>query len=209
MAAPAALESSPSSLFSDEARLLVRPFATYRELGARADDRPLATIAARIARTQLVIGGSVALITAGRMPIHLIVTTAVFWAMVPVLQTLMALGGHALSDRRVPRARAVGLHMAGNAPMLLWLMLVAAICLFAPNVYEAFTWALRPIVAPSLLIAFVYGSVVSFAFYRSALGSSRLRAALSLAVEFVLKVGLVIAWYMAIDNIVPQLVGTK
>lgn len=203
----AATNSGPP--FSDEVRLLVGPFRVYRELRARPDEQPLRTIAARVARTQLLIAGTVALITAGRLPIHLVVGTAVFWSMVPVLQALMILGGHAVSNRRMPRARAIGLHMAGNAPLLLWLVLCAGLCLFAPNVYEAFSWALRPIIAPGLLVALVYGSVLSFAFYRSALEQSRLRAALSLSVEIVLKIGLVVAWYMALDNIVPQLSGSR
>lgn len=201
--------TTSSSPFSDEARLLVAPFAVYRELRAGTDERPSRTIVARVVRTQLLIAGSVALITAGRLPIHLVVGTAVFWSMVPVLQVLMVLGGHAVSNRRMPRMRAIGLHMAGNAPMLLWLLLCAGLCLFAPNVYEAFSWALRPIIAPALLLALVYGSVLSFAFYRSALEQSRARAALSLFVEIVLKVGLVVAWYMALDNIVPQLSGSR
>lgn len=203
---PTARSGSP---FSDEARLLVAPFRTYRELRASADEPPVKMIAARVARTQLLIAGSVALITAGRLPIHLVVGTAAFWGMVPVLQALMILGGHAVSNRRMPRLRAIGLHMAGNAPMLLWLVLCAGLCLFAPNVYEAFSWALRPIIAPGLILAFVYGSVLSFAFYRSALEQSRSRAALSLLVELVLKIGLVVAWYMALDNIVPQLSGSR
>lgn len=200
--------SAAGSLFSDEARLLVRPFVVYRELRERSDAKPLRTIAGRILRTQLLVAGAVALITAGRLPLHLLVGTAVFWSMVPVLQTAMALGGHLVSNRRMPRTRAVGLHMAGNAPMLLWLLLCAGICLFSPDVYAAFTWALRPIIAPGLVLAFVWGSVLSFAFYRAALEQSRARAALSLFVEIVLKIGLIVAWYMAIDNIVPQLSGS-
>lgn len=207
MSTSAATKPADGTPFSDEARLLVRPFTVYRELRERIDHRPIRTIVSRIARTQLVIGGSVALITAGRLPIHLVVGTAVFWSMVPVVQTLMALGGHAVSNRRMPRARAIGLHMAGNAPMLLWLVLCAGICLFSPDVYAAFTWALRPIVAPALVLTFVYGSVLSFAFYRAALEQSRARATLSLVVELVLKIGLIVGWYMAIDNIVPQLSG--
>ena len=102
----AATNSGPP--FSDEVRLLVGPFRVYRELRARPDEQPLRTIASRVARTQLLIAGTVALITAGRLPIHLVVGTAVFWSMVPVLQALMILGGHAVSNRRMPRARAIG-----------------------------------------------------------------------------------------------------
>jgi len=193
-------------VLSVEAQLLRHPFAVYEAL-ARAEDRtPLRTVLARISLLLFVVAASVSFITAGRLTWRLLLGTAVAWTMVPAIECAIVLFTLALSHARISPSRAIGLYMAGNAPLLLFLVAGAAMCLFSLDVYAAFAFSLRTFTLPGLLLlAFGYGTTLSYAYYRSALGLSRLRSFVLLAVDVSLKTILVVGWYLLIDNIVPQL----
>lgn len=196
-------------LLSDEVRLLRRPFAIYRELAAEDDPAPLQTAVERTILLFVVIASSVAFITAGRLTIRLLLGTTFAWGMVPLLEWAVVLLTHTIGKPPISRARAVGLYMAGNTPLLLFMLVTAAVCIFSPDVYATFTFLTRTLALPLLLLgSLFYGWTLSYAYYRAALDFSRWKSALLLAIDVIAKVTLVVGWYMSINNILPQVVGT-
>jgi hypothetical protein len=199
-----------ASIFSAEVRLLRRPFAVYRELASEEDPGPLRTAVERTILLFVVIAASVSFITAGRLTLRLLVGTTVAWGMVPLLEWAVVLLTHAIGRPKISRARAIGLYMAGNAPLLLFMLASAAMCIFSPDVYATFTFALRTLILPLLLLgSLFYGWTLSYAYYRAGLGFGRGKALALLVVDVVAKISLVVGWYMAINNILPQVLGTE
>ncbi len=194
---------------SDEVRLLARPFATYRELATTQDDAPARTVLSRTFSLLLVLGGSVSLITSGRLTARLILGTSLAWAMVPVIEAIVVVVMTVLGRPRFGFVRAIGLYMAGNAPLLIFMLAVAGTCLFAPDVAAAFRLGLRTLVLPGLLVVALFESwLLSYAYYRAAAGFGRAKSAILVAVDVGLKTACVVGWFLSINNIFPQFMGT-
>jgi len=193
-------------MLSDELQVLLHPFRGYQALAAQEAPRPLRTLAERVFVTQLALGVAVSLITAGRLTFRLVLGTMLAWLMVPAIQLTVIALTRWVSGTRKSRVETANLYMAGNAPPLLLMLFAAGVCIFTPDVAAAFSLLLRTGVLPVLLVvARVYGWVLSYGCYRSGLGLPRGRAALCLVVDMLFAALLVIGWYMSIDNIVPQL----
>jgi len=193
-------------MWSDELQVLVHPFRGYQALAAQEDPRPLRTLAERVFVTQLALGVSVSLITAGRLTFRLVLGTMLAWLMVPAIQLAVITLTHWVSGTRKSRVETANLYVAGNAPPLLLMLFAAGVCIFTPDVAAAFSLLLRTGILPVLVVAArVYGWVLSYGCYRSGLALSRGRAALCLVVDMVFAAVLVSGWYMSIDNIIPQL----
>jgi hypothetical protein len=173
-------------MLSDELHLLVHPFRGYRVMATRQDPQPRGTLLERVLVTQVVLAGAVSLLTAGRMSLRLMLGTMLAWLMVPVIQLAVIMLTHWVSGTRRSRIETASLYMAGNAPPLL----------------------MRSFVLPvAVVVTRVFGWVLSYACYRSALELSRGRAAVCLVVDMLFASLLVIGWYVSIDNIIPQLTG--
>ncbi len=196
-------------MLSAEMRLLAHPFKTYRELASTPDDAPGRTVVERTIFLLLVLGASVSFITAGRLTARLILGTAIAWAMVPVIEAIVVVVMTLLGRPGIGFARAVGLYMAGNAPLLLFKLAVAGVCLFAPDVGAAFHFGLRTLALPALLLVALFESwVLSYAYYRAALGFGRAKSAIFLIIDIGLKTACVVGWFLSINNIFPQFAGT-
>jgi hypothetical protein len=177
-------------------------------MATRQDPQPRGTLLERVLVTQVVLAGAVSLLTAGRMSLRLMLGTMLAWLMVPVIQLAVIMLTHWVSGTRRSRIETASLYMAGNAPPLLLLLFVSGVCIFTPNVAAAFSLLMRSFVLPvAVVVTRVFGWVLSYACYRSALELSRGRAAVCLVVDMLFASLLVIGWYVSIDNIIPQLTG--
>lgn len=197
-------------LFSAEAALLVRPFRTYRELGERRAERTWRDLARGLLIEGVMLGAFVSITSAGRLVIWHVVLTAVFWGFLPLLQigaVAAAVRAAAPRERLVP---AVSLYFEGLGPYHVFYLVLSGICLFAPDVYGAMTALLRAGALPLFLLGTIaWGIVITWAFFREGLGLSRARSGLGAAVFYVIFVGVVLSWYLALNQIQPQVVGTE
>jgi hypothetical protein len=174
---------------------MARPFRAYAELGERADE-DLASPFERIVRFLLVLGAFIAVSTAGRLvPFH-VASTFVTWAFVPALQSFaVAIATHVTLGRPYIR-RAIGLYFAGHGPWLVLAILVSFACILAPSPQ-------RLIVALpfGIVIAFVYGAVLTTATFVSGMGMGKRRGAIATLVFYLAWFFSLAVWYVAIGQV--------
>jgi hypothetical protein len=193
--------------WSDEARLLVRPFRAYAGLAADGDERPAQTLAARVLFFLFVCGAFVSLTTAGRLVAFHVASVMAFWAFIPAVQAgafLLAL--HVARATPASRSRALALYFAGHGPWMLFFLLLAGVCLFAPDVRAAITWLLRSYVLVALLLGTIaWSGVLTYACFREGLALARGRAARATAVFYAAFSATIVGYYLAMNEIQPQL----
>lgn len=196
-------------LWSAEAALLVRPFATYRALGERRSERSWRDLARGILIEGVLLGAFVSITSAGRLVISHVVLTAVFWGFLPLLQIAAVAAAVYATAPRERMAGAISLYFEGLGPYYVFYLVLSAICLVAPDVYAAMTALLRTSALPLFLLGtIVWGVVITWAFFRDGLGLPRGRAGLGMGVFYGIFVGVVLSWYLALNQIQPQVVGT-
>ncbi len=108
-------------IWSDDARLIRRPFLTYGELAAEEDERPLRTALGRALLLLLVIGAFVSITSAGRLVAFHVVGTMAFWSFLPLVQGLVFAGTTRLVAPRFDVKAALALHarrLRAVAPLL-------------------------------------------------------------------------------------------
>jgi hypothetical protein len=200
--------------WSDDALVMVRPFRTYAELAAAPDDRAGLggsagrTLATRVALVLLVIGGFVSFTAAGRLVAFHVASTMVFWSFVPAVQAgvfaavVRLCGPPRQRPRTVP---ALVLYFTGHGPWLVFLLLVAGVCLAAPDVYGAMRWLLGHYVLPALFLGAIgWCGVLTFACFRAGLGWSRGRAGAGTALFYAGFSAVIVGYYLAMNQIQPQ-----
>lgn len=194
--------------WSDDARVMTRPFRTYAELGAAPDDRPARALAVRVAGLLLVLGCFVSLTAAGRLVAFHVASTMIFWSFVPAVQAAVFALVLRLLDP--PRARtalvpSLTLYFTGHGPWLVFLMLVAGVCLFAPDVYRTMMVLLtRGVLPGAMLGTIVWSMVLTFACFRAGLGFSRGRAAGATALFYAGFTVTIVGYYLSMNQIQPQ-----
>jgi hypothetical protein len=196
--------------WSDDARVMAHPFRAYAELATASDEGPHArALAIRVAFFLLVFGGFVSLITAGRLVAFHVVSTMVFWSFVPAAQAAafaVALRLGAPRDRRPPLAPSLTLYFTGHGPWLLFVLAIAGVCLFAPDVSGALGWLLARGVLPALFLSTIaWSGVLTFACFRAGVGMPRARAARATAVFYVVFSAIIVGYYLSMNQIQPQL----
>jgi hypothetical protein len=118
---------SSSSPWSAEARVLLWPRATYRELATHDDERG-GSVLRKPAIVAFALGCVVSALAAGRFHVWLIVDGALSFAFVPVIELIaFAVVSRVGARRRMPFARAVDLYFVGFAPWLVWFVVLAAV----------------------------------------------------------------------------------
>jgi hypothetical protein len=164
--------------WSDELRIMLRPLSTYRQLSEAADDSGVWVMVRRPLFVALVVGSFVSITVSGRLTISLLVDGMVFWGFVPILQgILMSAIVVIFGRRRIATSKAMDLFFMGHGPWLMWLLAISATCLFFP-VKQFYLWPVQGgwVLPVSLLAAWIWSSITSFAFLRGALEVSNLRA---------------------------------
>ena len=184
--------------FAPVARLLVRPFRAYGDL---AEAPP--TIVEGALRLLFVIGAVVAITATGRLaPLELVVAMGSF-AYVPLVQLLAMAAAVRAVSRSAPIKRAFALYLAGHGPGIVVLLVIAFACLLTPA--ESTAVVMLRIVPLLVLAMLLWGGFTTYACFRSGLGLSRLRAGIAVAIHFVVLVALVLAYFLAMGQLGPQL----
>ena len=205
-----ATSAAGDGLWSAEAALLVRPFATYRALAGRRAERTWRDLGRGLVLEGALLGAFVSITSAGRLVASHLVFTAIFWGFLPLLQigaVAAAVRAAAPRERLVP---ALSLYFEGLGPYYVFYLVLSGICLFSPDVYGVFTALLRAGALPLYLLGtIVWGGVITWAFFREGLALPRRRAGLGAAVFYAIFVGVVLGWYLAFNVIQPQVLGTQ
>jgi hypothetical protein len=182
---------------------MFRPVSTYRELSQAADDVRVWQVVRRPLFVALVVGSFVSITVSGRLTVSLVFDGMIFWSFLPILQAILmscivVLFGH----RRISTSKALDLFFMGHGPWLIWLLGIAATCLFFP-VKQFYLWPIQWgwILPVSLLGAWIWSSVTNFAFLREALEVSKLRAIALLVLYTLLLWGLVISFLVVTETI--------
>ncbi|HVY46188.1 MAG TPA: hypothetical protein VHB21_09930 [Minicystis sp.] len=193
---------------SDDVRVMLRPFAVYRELGDADEPAPGRAALARAGFVQLVLGGFVSLTSAGRLVAFHVASVFVFWAFLPIVEALAVALAVRLASPGKDVRRALALYFTGHAPWLFFLLVVALVPFVAPDVYATMAWLLARGVLPLLLlVALGWGGVLTFACFRAGLGLGRGRAAGATAIFYAVLVGGITSYYLATNQIQPQVPG--
>jgi hypothetical protein len=193
-------------IWSEDARLLRRPFLTYGELAADDDDRPLRTAIGRALLLLFVIGAFVSFTSAGRLVAFHLVGTMIFWSFLPLIQGAVFAATARLLAPRFGVPAALALHFRGYAPWHLFLLATSGVCLFAPDVAKAMLALVRTGVLPGLLaLTWATSGLLTFACFRSGLGLVRGRALAATGLYYLGYVIAIVGYYLAMNQIQPQL----
>jgi hypothetical protein len=186
--------------WSDDARVMLRPFATYRELAARPGARPwLGPL-----RWSLVIACLVSLTTAGKLLADHLLLAPLAWAFAPLSQTLWIVLVARMFRVRIGPGKVVALYFAGHAPWFMVLVSIAGVCLLAPSPWAAMQWLLRTRVALAVpLVATAWCGVLTYAMFRSALGLGRGASLLASAAFYVGYGGTLVSYFLATGQLLP------
>ena len=182
--------------WSDQARVLVRPFRAYRAL-ADDDEPPRRAIFTRLFVLLLALGAFVSFTAAGRLvPLH-VVSPSIAWAWVPLWQLASLAVVRRRFLRSEPLSRVYALYLAGHGGWMLLLLGIAGVCLFAPSAPVALLWLLRTGIIPlAVLATFVWGIVVTFALFRGAFALPRRTAITATATFYAVYAGAIVAWFL-------------
>lgn len=195
--------------WSDDARVMARPFRAYTAIAAAGDEQPGRTLGAHVGLVLLVLAGFVSITAAGRLVAFHVVSTMVFWSFVPAVQAAVFIAVLRIvgpRDDRPALVPALSLYFTGHGPWLVFLTLVAGVCLFAPDVYVTVMWMLGHGVLPLAMLATIaWSMVLTFACFRAGLGFGRARAGAATALFYAGFTIAIVSYYLAMNQIQPQL----
>jgi hypothetical protein len=193
--------------WSADALVMVRPFRAYADLAAAEDPSPTRTAAARAIFFLFVVAAFVSLTAAGRLVAFHLISTMVFWSFLPLVQAgAFVVALRAVRPPRPPPALGLHLYFAGHGPWMALFMLLAGVCLLAPDVGAAMTWLLKTFLLPVLMLAtIIWSGVLTYACFRAGVGLGRGRAAAATALFYAGFSTVIVGYYLAMNEIQPQL----
>jgi hypothetical protein len=191
-----------ADLWSDDVRVILSPGPTYAEL-ARQPGR--GSFLLRPISFALLIGLAIAISASGRPTLRLVLGSAVAWSFVPALHAAsVALITLTLGRGRLRSGRAIDLYFMGLLPWSGWLLVIAALASFTPPARDAAVWSTVLFTAPVL---FTWSRIVTFAFFRRALGLSRRRSLAAVALNVAIVWGAILAFFLLSGQLGPRIVG--
>lgn len=188
------------SAFSDDVKVALAPFRTYRALAAgppptigRALMGPIAWLAC--------VACFVSWTTSAGLLLDHLVFAPLVWCFAPAVQ-----GGWSVLVTRgfgePSSARALSLYYVGHGPWLVLLFLIGGACLFLPDPFSFFRTA-PLVVAGAAAVASLWCGVLTFAMYRAALGLSRRRSAVATAAHYLGCTALFVGWFLVTGQLLP------
>jgi hypothetical protein len=201
--------AAAGSPFSPELRVLVRPFGTFAELAHGAERAGAAALVLRRPLLMLLcIGAFVSFTSAGRLVLAHVGWSVVFWSFLPAIHVGILLATLALLGRGGRRplrlARALDLYFVARAPWLLLMIgLVVALLFFVTGRVSLFGLFLRGPFPFVLLGVTLWSGFLDFAFFRAAVGWSRLRALAATVLGYVGFAVPLVVWYYLTGQLVP------
>ena len=148
-------------------RLAVSPSGAYRRLLAADQGTTWRRALERRALVALLVGGTVAIASTGRVPPALLLSTTLSWSWVVLVQVAIAM----VMTRPLPRGRAVSatraieLWFAGHVPWTLWLLAVAPLLRLVPDLDVE-------LLIVSMLLPMAWTAPIAVAFSRTVLERS-------------------------------------
>jgi hypothetical protein len=180
---------------------MVAPSRTYGRLLETRDARGWSSLLLRCVLIALMIGATIAIATTKRVTISLLLSLALCWSFVVVLQLIAAAGLIASSRQRPLRLpAALDLFFLGHAPWSLWLLAIAAWSAFSPTGAHFTDWLML-----TALVAFGWRSVIVFAFCRRVLQSSKRGAFLRAVLHQGLMIGFIFLYAAWAVDLVARL----
>jgi hypothetical protein len=184
---------------SDALRLMLRPAAEYSARVARS--RESAWV--RAISVPVLLAGLLGIVTAvattGRVVVSLVVSQAVCWTFVPVLQ--LATGSMLIGsarDRPVTFSRAVELLFAAHGPWSLWLVAMGVLQSVSPN---------QNLVLSSSLIPFTWTGWMLFGYGRTVLGLTPRQSRTRVGAHQVATVFLILVYVELASRLSVRLIG--
>ena len=190
---------------SSEVQVLLRPRTTFAALARSPDEGPR-RLAARVALQLLVLGCAVSLTTAGRLVPWHVVSGFVAWSFIPAIQLIGASIGVHVARRGLDLRRVLSIYSAGNGPWLVVFTVIPAAMVLWPGTALSF-WIERGVLPFVIGAALLFGVWLTYLFHRTVLEVGARRAIVATCVDLVVKVALSLAWFQAMDNLIPQLLG--
>jgi hypothetical protein len=191
--------------WSDDARVMVRPFRVYRELAVAESGAGLRRAIERALFLLFVIGAFVSWTAAGRLHAFHVTSTMIFWSFIPAIQAVVFAVVLRFVAPATGTAPALVLYFTGHGPWLLFLTAIAGVCLFAPDVYGAMIWLLGHGILPGLLVGtWIWSGLLTFACFRAGVGLSRRRSGLATALFYGGFVAAIVSYYLLMNAIQPQ-----
>ena len=193
---------APRSRWSDDVRVALHPATTYAELAREPGrkgflQRPLSFA--------LLIGLAIAISTSGRPSLRLVLGSGIAWSFVPALHVVsVALLTLTLARGRLHVGRTLDLYFMGLLPWSAWLLALAAIASFTSPEREA---ALCTIAFFTMPVPFVWARIVTFAFFRRALGLSGRRSAAAVVLNVAIVWGSILLFFLLSGQLWPRLVS--
>ena len=183
-AAPAYQNASTTTVWSLDARIMLRPASTFRSIATRTrtdrDDHRVWTACRRPLFLTLVLASIVSLLASGALTLRLVASAAIYWASIPIVEALLLAIVIGRRANRPPMSRVIDLFFAGHASWTLLLLAIAASLAFlSPDagwmlLLRLWVWVMLAVIA--------WSAYVDVCFFRSILGSSRPTALRDLAV---------------------------
>ena len=194
---------------SEELRVLLRPFATYRAL---ADELGLAPVAwwRRPLLTLVVLGACISVTTAGRFVLAHVLLVGTAWAFVPAAQLVALFLVRARVGRHRPLGPSIHLFFAGQGGWLALLLVLVALVSLAPSLADALTsthWIM--LLASGALVALGHGVVVTFAFVREVWGVARRPAVVATLGYYLVLASIFVSYFLVMGQLTPLLARTQ
>jgi hypothetical protein len=191
--------------WSDDARVMVRPFRVYGELASAEASAGFRRVIERALFLMFVIGAFVSWTSAGRLVAFHLASTMIFWSFIPAIQAVVFAGVLRVVAPGTGVARALVLYFTGHGPWFFLLTSIAGVCLFVPDVYAAMIWLLGHGVLPGLLLGtWIWSGLLTFACFRAGVGLSRRRGGIATALFYAGFVGAIVSYYLLMNAIQPQ-----
>ncbi|HKB16061.1 MAG TPA: hypothetical protein VKF62_08340 [Planctomycetota bacterium] len=188
---------------------MLRPVSAFRELAREAEGGGKWLLLQRPLLHALLLGGFLSLATTGRVVLPLALSTTVCWAFVPALQVAVVTAvTKLLGARPFPVPRLVDLYFVGNLPWSLWLLALSGTAILLPS--ETPGLPLPPpgsLFPASLLAAALLSQMLTFGFFRGALGLTIPRSLAALVLHDVFLWGSIALFFLLSDQLWPRLFG--
>ena len=189
--------------WSDEARIMLHPLATYRQLTRPAGTGGRWVLFRRPLFVAFIFGTFISITVSGRLSVQLILEGVVFWSLIPILQGLLVAALVLVFARgQMPMSRVIDLFFMGHGPLLLWMLAICGSCLFFPS-KQVYLWPTEWgwIVPLSLLAVWLWSNVTSFAFFKAALNLTTSKATALLTLYTVMLWGVIVSYLFAVESL--------
>jgi len=183
---------------SIDARLMLQPARTFKELADRRDDPHRSgwwTTCRRPLFIALVLSCMVSLLASGALTLRFVPSAFVYWASIPFVEALALVVVLRRRRARLTLPVAIDLFFAGHGPWTALLIAIGATLSLLPP-QAGWTLLLR-LWVPIAIAVILWSAYIDFCFFRSVTGASRASATRTVALLRVLTWTAVIAIFAA------------